>query len=185
MTTKEIKQAIATAAWNMDIHKFCAALGFNRNDEYAQEKFLAFQSLAESLNKFDVSTLEKLLPAQTISVKGMPAEIERAALELHQVCSEYSDVKEILRSIKAQTEASIYEAKSNDDKPLYKNDRERAQAVCEALSDSPAYQRNLEIEQQLDARKAMLAAYVERLRGDFSIALIDYEVERLGHRRVA
>ena len=120
-----------------------------------------------------------------MTIKEYPAEIERAALELHQVCSEHSDVKEILRGIKAQTEASIYEAKGEDEKPVYKNDRERAQAVSEALNDSATYQRNLELEQQLDSRKAMLAAYVERLRNDFSIALIDYEVERLGHRRVA
>ena len=120
-----------------------------------------------------------------MTIKEYPAEIERAALELHQVSSEYWDVKEILRGIKAKAEADAYLTKGEDEKPLYKNDRERAHAVCEALSDSAAYQRNLELEQQLDARKAIGAAYVERLRGDFSIALIDYEVERLGNRRVA
>jgi len=72
MTTNDFKTRIATAAWNWNIWQFCEALGFDPEKDYAKDKYLKFQELAEALNAFDARTLDKIIEAGAPLVKPEP-----------------------------------------------------------------------------------------------------------------
>lgn len=67
MTIDEFATGLGSAAWNMNLVRFCEALGWPE-DDYAKDKFRDFQELARLLGRFDNSTLAALLRAQ-----GLPA----------------------------------------------------------------------------------------------------------------
>ncbi len=46
--------------WKADFVKFCSVLGLEAND-YADQKYHAFQELAERLNEFDAETLAAII----------------------------------------------------------------------------------------------------------------------------
>jgi hypothetical protein len=46
--------------WKADFVKFCEVLGLEAND-YADQKYRAFQELAERLNEFDAQTLAVII----------------------------------------------------------------------------------------------------------------------------
>jgi hypothetical protein len=46
--------------WKADFVKFCSVLGLEAND-YADQKYRAFQELAERLNEFDAETLAAII----------------------------------------------------------------------------------------------------------------------------
>ena len=46
--------------WKADYVKFCEVLGL-KADEYADQKYRAFQKLVERLNEFDAETLAKMM----------------------------------------------------------------------------------------------------------------------------
>ena len=66
MTTAEIqelKEKVASVAWNENFHQLCERMGWKPEHSYAQEKFRSFQELAAQLNKFDTQTLALILGA--------------------------------------------------------------------------------------------------------------------------
>ncbi len=46
--------------WKADFVRFCAVLGLEA-DDYADQKYQAFQELVERLNDFDAETLSKMI----------------------------------------------------------------------------------------------------------------------------
>jgi hypothetical protein len=46
--------------WKADFVKFCQVLGLDA-DDYADQKYRAFQELVERLNEFDAETLAKMI----------------------------------------------------------------------------------------------------------------------------
>jgi len=51
--------------WKADSVKFCKVLGLEA-DEYADQKYRAFQELVERLNEFDAEMLAKMIQSGTI-----------------------------------------------------------------------------------------------------------------------
>jgi hypothetical protein len=53
-------EGIQAFHWRVDYVKFCEVLGLEA-DEYADQKYRAFQELVERLNEFDAETLAKMI----------------------------------------------------------------------------------------------------------------------------
>ncbi len=49
-TAAQVREAVASAHWNMNYHDFCRALDL-REDDYSMEKFEAFRTLDRSISK--------------------------------------------------------------------------------------------------------------------------------------
>jgi len=63
LTREEVNKvavAIASAYWRFSYYDFLAAALF-RDDEYANDKWKSFQTLAHSINAFDATTLTVIL----------------------------------------------------------------------------------------------------------------------------
>jgi hypothetical protein len=63
LTTEEVVGAIGGAAWSWNLDQFCEALGWTR-DDYAIEKFQAFQTAARYLGQFDADTWDQIVQAR-------------------------------------------------------------------------------------------------------------------------
>ena len=65
LTVHDFAQGLGSAAWNMNLSRFCQVLGWN-DDDYAAGKFQDFQQLARLLGRFDDAVLTALLRAQQV-----------------------------------------------------------------------------------------------------------------------
>ena len=70
-------------------------------------------------------------------------------------------------------------------KAIHSNEQSRSVALRRALRDSATHQQFRTLEQGCEMRKATIAAKLEKLRKEFSIALLDYEATHLGRRHAA
>ncbi len=59
-TTQSFVEGIQGFHWKADFVKFCQVLGLDA-DNYADQKYQAFQELVERLNEFDTETLAKMI----------------------------------------------------------------------------------------------------------------------------
>ena len=59
-TAQSFLEGIQGFHWKTDYVKFCKVLGLEAND-YADQKYRAFQELVERLNEFDAETLAKMI----------------------------------------------------------------------------------------------------------------------------
>ena len=59
-TAQSFVEGIQGFHWKADFVKFCEVLGLEAND-YADQKYQAFQELVERLNEFDSETLAKII----------------------------------------------------------------------------------------------------------------------------
>ena len=60
LTAQSFLEGIQRFHWKADYVKFCELLGLEAN-EYADQKYRAFQELVERLNEFDAETLAKMI----------------------------------------------------------------------------------------------------------------------------
>jgi hypothetical protein len=60
VTAQSFVEGIQGFHWKVDYVKFCEVLGLEA-DEYADQKYQAFQELVERLNEFDTETLAKMI----------------------------------------------------------------------------------------------------------------------------
>ena len=60
MTAQSFLEGIQGFHWKADYVRFCELLGLEAND-YADQKYRAFQELVERLNEFDAETLAKMI----------------------------------------------------------------------------------------------------------------------------
>jgi hypothetical protein len=63
---EKFMQAIAQAQWDLNYSQFCIRAGFSY-DDYSEGKWREFQTLAESLAKFDPRTLERICTKEPAS----------------------------------------------------------------------------------------------------------------------
>ena len=59
-TVQFFVEGIQTFHWKADFIKFCQVLELEA-DDYADQKYQAFQELVEQLNEFDAETLDKMI----------------------------------------------------------------------------------------------------------------------------
>jgi hypothetical protein len=59
VTAQSFLEGIQGFHWKADYVKFCEVLGLEA-DEYADQKYRAFQELVERLNEFDAEALSKM-----------------------------------------------------------------------------------------------------------------------------
>lgn len=114
-----------------------------------------------------------------------PREIERAVLDLAATNEELSTVCDQIRDAEMQTTQSVLNARGEEDKPLYTNDKARDLAVYNSLRANESYQRDKATKRILEHKRATLEAEIERLRRESRFAAIDYERQQLGRRDAA
>ena len=120
-----------------------------------------------------------------MKIQDYPKQIETAALDLSVTCEALSDLRERIRDQEIEALSAVIAARTEDQKPLYSNDKAREMAVHRSLKESESYQRDLATLRTLEHKRASLEAEIERLRREYRIALIDYEREQLGRRDAA
>jgi hypothetical protein len=111
-----------------------------------------------------------------------PGMIESALLQLADVNEQLADVRESLKDAELEAMAAAIEARTEDNKPIYSNDKAREIATHRALKADDGYQRDKATERILERKKIELEAQTERLRREYRISLINYEAQMLGHR---
>jgi hypothetical protein len=65
VTAQSFLEGIQAFHWKADFVKFCQVLGLDA-DDYADQKYRAFQELVERLNEFDVEALAKMIQSGII-----------------------------------------------------------------------------------------------------------------------
>ncbi len=65
VTAQSFVEGIQAFHWRADYVKFCEVLGLEA-DEYADQKYRAFQELVERLNEFDVEVLGKMIERRNL-----------------------------------------------------------------------------------------------------------------------
>jgi hypothetical protein len=121
----------------------------------------------------------------TMKVNDYPKEIERAALDLAATCEELSETRDRIKTAEIETLANVLNARGEDGKALYGNDRARDIALHFALRADSSYSQDRATERILEHKRAAIEAEVERLRREYWVALIDYERAKLGRRDAA
>ncbi|HXG64619.1 MAG TPA: hypothetical protein VNO70_05900, partial [Blastocatellia bacterium] len=117
-----------------------------------------------------------------MDVRDYPKEIEALSLELAEATSDLAAVREQMEVEQTETLATVLYARGEDGKQLYRNDRARDVAVFRALRESDTYRQYRLMERGCEARKAAIAAKLERLRKEFQLAAIEFEANHLGRR---
>jgi hypothetical protein len=118
----------------------------------------------------------------TSLIHSYPQMIEACMAQLADVNEQLSDTREALRDAELEAMAAAIEARTEDNKPIYSNDKAREIATHRALKADEGYQRDRSTERILERRKVELEATAERLRREYRISLIEYEAQMLGHR---
>ena len=91
-------------------------------------------------------------------------------------------MREQIKDAELEAICEAAEARGEDGKPLYTNDKLRERAARTSLKTDAQYQRDRETARILERRIALLNAEIERLRRELRIAMIDYERAELGQR---
>ncbi len=115
-------------------------------------------------------------------IHQIPAQIEGKQQELITDSEDLAQVREQIKDRELEAICEAAEARGEDGKPIYTNDKLREQAARASLKADTQYQRDRETARTLEHRVAMLTAEIERKRREYRIALIDYEREQLGQR---
>ena len=95
--------------------------------------------------------------------------------ELITDSEDLAQVREQIKDAELEAICETAEARGEDGKPLYTNDKFRERAARQSLKADAQYQRDRETARILERHVAMLTAEIERMRRDYRIALIDYE----------
>ncbi len=115
-------------------------------------------------------------------IHQIPAQIESKQQELITDSEDLAIVREQIKDRELDAVCDAAEARGEDGKPMYTNDKLRERAARATLKADAQYSRDRETARILERRGAMLTAEIERMRRDYRIALIDYERAELGQR---
>ena len=115
-------------------------------------------------------------------IHQVPARNESKQQELIIDSEDLAIVREQIKNAELEANCEAAEARGEDGKPLYTNDKLRERAARASFKADVQYQRDRETARILERRVAMLTTEIERMRRDYRIALIDYEREQLGQR---
>ena len=91
-------------------------------------------------------------------------------------------VREQIKDAELDAICEAADARNDEGKPLYTNDKQRERAARQNLRADTQYTRDRETARILERRIALLNAEIERLRRELRIAMIDYERAELGQR---
>lgn len=114
-----------------------------------------------------------------------PQMIEAALMQLADINEQLSDTREALKDAELEAIGAAIEARGEDNRPLYSNEKAREVAAHRALKADDGYQRDKATERILERKKLEFDAQIERLRRESRVALIDYENKMLGRREAA
>ena len=119
-----------------------------------------------------------------MNVHQIPSHIESKQQELITNNEDLAIVREQIKDAELDAICDASDARTDEGKALYTNDKQRERAARATLREDAQYQRDRETARILERRCSELTAEIERMRRDYRIALVDYEREQLG-RRVA
>ena len=115
-------------------------------------------------------------------IHQIPAQIESKQQELITDSEDLAIVREQIKDTELDAICEAADARNDEGKALYTNDKTRERAARASLKADAQYQRDRETARILERRVAMLTAEIERMRREYRIALIDYERQELGQR---
>ena len=117
-----------------------------------------------------------------MNIHQIPAQIESKQQELITDSEDLTLVREQIKDAELDAVCEAAEARTDEGKALYTNDRQREKAARATLREDAQYQRDRETARILERRIALLNGEIERLRRELRIAMIDYERAELGQR---
>ena len=117
-----------------------------------------------------------------MTVHQIPSHIESKQQELITDSEELASVREQIKGAELDAICEAADARTDEGKALYTNDKQRERAARQSLKADAQYQHDKETTRILERRVSMLTAEIERMRREYRISLIDYEREQLGTR---
>ncbi len=117
-----------------------------------------------------------------MNIHQIPAAIESKQQELITDSEDLAIVREQIKDAELEAICEASDARNEDGKQMYTNDKQRERAARQSMRAVAQYQRDRETARILERRVALLTAEIERMRRDYRIALIDYERVQLGQR---
>ena len=115
-------------------------------------------------------------------IHQIPAQIESKQQELITDSEDLALVREQIKDRELDALCDAIEARTEEGKPAYSNDKLRERVARSSLKADTQYRRDRETARILERRIALLNAEIERLRRELRIAMIDYERAELGQR---
>ena len=115
-------------------------------------------------------------------IHQIPAQIESKQQELITDSEDLAQVREQIKDAELDAVCDAADARTEEGKPLYTNDKLRERAARATLRADAQYQRDSETARILERRVALLTVEIERMRREYRIALIDYERGQLEQR---
>ncbi len=115
-------------------------------------------------------------------IHQIPAQIESKCQELITDSEDLAQVREQIKDAELEAICETADARNDEGKALYTNDKTRERAARQSLRADTQYTRDRETARILERRIALLNAEIERLRRELRIAMIDYERAELGQR---
>jgi hypothetical protein len=110
-------------------------------------------------------------------MQNYPEEIETAQLKLADLNDQIADIRDELGKIEVREKMEILFARDDAGKLRYSNDAQREIALEMALGQIVEYaDQKIEL-RQIERRREELKAHIERLRGEFKLALLDRQEE--------
>jgi hypothetical protein len=119
-----------------------------------------------------------------MKVHDYPAAIERLTLTLATTCGTIAETRDRLKDAELDALDLAIKARE-DDRPLYTSDRARDLAAHRTLKASTGYQQDRATLRTLEHTRAVNEAEIDKLRRELRLAVIDYELQRLGRRDAA
>ncbi|MEW6212285.1 MAG: hypothetical protein AB1631_28410 [Acidobacteriota bacterium] len=110
-------------------------------------------------------------------MRNYPEEIETALLKLADFNDQIADLRDELGKIEVREKMEILFARNEDGKLRYTNDAQRELALELALGAIVEYVDWKDKLRQVERQREELKAHIERLRGEFKLALLDRQDE--------
>lgn len=116
-----------------------------------------------------------------MKLQEYPTDLERASIDAARVQREAAELRERFASIEAILTLEITNAKTPEGKPLYTNEATRAATLTLRLQESSEATEIKQMLARADERRNEHVARIERLRGEFKIALLERQAEITAH----
>lgn len=107
--------------------------------------------------------------------------IERTSLELSRTTLEIGHLREQIAEVEAIEQLEIINAKNGESKPLFTNETARGAALTLRLRENAEARELKKMLEEQEQRRSLLAARLERLRGEFKLHLLDRHSEIIAH----
>ncbi len=106
-----------------------------------------------------------------------PEMIEQMALKLADAAQEITALRDRMNEIEIIETLDIAAAKAGEGKPLYSNEATRAATLALRLLGNADYTELKETLARAERKRQELTARLERLRGEFKLALVERQAE--------